>query len=92
MHFCNVDQLIINFFICIIMKFMDCISQVIDATIGSVKGKMHPLAILASELRQIAEKDLSIFSPVLGRWYPECAMVTAKMLHQLYGERLVWLC
>lgn len=62
--------------------------RVIDATIGSVKCKMHPLAILASELRQIAEKDLSLFNPVLRRWYPDCAMVTAKMLHQLYGERL----
>lgn len=70
-------------------KFMPYMSQVIDATIGSVKGKMHPLAILASELRQIAEKDLSLFNPVLRRWYHDCAMVTAKMLHQLYGERLV---
>ncbi|KAL1547598.1 protein unc-13 isoform X2 [Salvia divinorum] len=62
--------------------------RAIDFAIGSMNGKMHPLAILASELKQIAEKDLSIFSPVLRRWYPECAMVSAKMLHQLYGERL----
>ncbi|KAH6758083.1 hypothetical protein C2S52_023025 [Perilla frutescens var. hirtella] len=62
--------------------------RVIDVTFGSINGKMHPLAILASELRQIAEKDLSIFNPVLRRWYPECAMVSAIMLHQLYGERL----
>ncbi|KAI3468779.1 hypothetical protein Pfo_025442 [Paulownia fortunei] len=57
-------------------------------TNGSIKDKMHPLVILASELRLIAEKDLSMFSPVLRRWYPECAMVSAKTLHQFYGERL----
>ncbi|XP_011081012.1 uncharacterized protein LOC105164132 isoform X1 [Sesamum indicum] len=57
-------------------------------TIGSAKDKMHPLAILASELRLIAEKDLSLFAPVLRRWYPRCAIVSAKTLHQFYGERL----
>ncbi|KAL3647194.1 hypothetical protein CASFOL_008162 [Castilleja foliolosa] len=55
---------------------------------GSVKDKIHPLAILARELRLISEKDFSVFSPVLRRWYPECAMVSAKILHQFYGERL----
>ncbi|XP_047945156.1 protein unc-13 homolog isoform X1 [Salvia hispanica] len=62
--------------------------RAIDFATGSMNGKMHPLAILASELKQIAEKDLSIFSPILRRWYPGCAMISAKMLHQLYGERL----
>ncbi|KAL6556752.1 hypothetical protein OROHE_006628 [Orobanche hederae] len=58
-------------------------------TNGSVKDKTHPLAILASELRLIAEMDLSVFSPVLRRWYPECSRVSAKILHQFYGERLI---
>ncbi|KAG6428684.1 hypothetical protein SASPL_112937 [Salvia splendens] len=62
--------------------------RAIDFATGSMNGKRHPLAILASELKQIAEKDLSIFSPILRRWYPECAMISAKMLHQLYGETL----
>ncbi|KAL3818096.1 hypothetical protein ACJIZ3_004001 [Penstemon smallii] len=63
--------------------------RVIDlTTAGSIKNKNHPLAILASELRLIADKDLSVFSPVLRRWYPDCAMISAKTLHQFYGERL----
>ncbi|KAL8543750.1 hypothetical protein ACS0TY_004350 [Phlomoides rotata] len=57
-------------------------------TIGSTEDRMHPLAILASELKFIAEKDLSVYSPVLRRWYPDCAMVSAKKLHQFYGARL----
>lgn len=76
--------------IIIMTKFMPKF-QAIDFATGSMNGKMHPLAILASELKQIAEKDLSIFSPILRRWYPGCAMISAKMLHQLYGERLVCL-
>ncbi|KAL6556364.1 hypothetical protein OROGR_005652 [Orobanche gracilis] len=65
-------------------------SQVTGLTTnGSVKDKTHPLAILASELRLIAETDLSVFSPVLRRWYPECSRVSAKILHQFYGERLI---
>ncbi|KAL9177741.1 hypothetical protein ABFS82_01G078500 [Erythranthe guttata] len=58
------------------------------ATNGSMKIKTHPLATLASELKLIAEKDISIFSPVLHRWYPQCAMVSARTLHQFYGEIL----
>ncbi|KAL2544069.1 hypothetical protein Fot_13302 [Forsythia ovata] len=58
------------------------------SSVGSIKDKIHPLATLASELRLIAEKDLSIFFPVLCQWYPECAMVSAKRLHQFYGEKL----
>ncbi|KAG8374878.1 hypothetical protein BUALT_Bualt10G0041300 [Buddleja alternifolia] len=58
------------------------------ATIGPIQGTMHPLTILASELRLIAEKDLSEFSPVLRHWYPGCAMVSAKKFHQFYGKQL----
>lgn len=65
-------------------------SQVTGLTAnGSIKDKTHPLAILASELRMIADKDLSVFSPILCRWYPECAMVSARTLHHFYGEILV---
>lgn len=55
---------------------------------GSTKNMIHPLSTLASELRLIAEKALSIFFPVLCQWYPECTMVSAKRLHQFYGEKL----
>ncbi|GER43304.1 hypothetical protein STAS_20150 [Striga asiatica] len=58
------------------------------STKGSGKDKIHPLAVLASELRLVAEKDLSVFSPILRRWNPDCTMVSAKILHQFYGERL----
>ncbi|XP_073136594.1 protein unc-13 homolog isoform X2 [Henckelia pumila] len=53
-----------------------------------IKDTIHPLVTLANELNLIVEEDLSIFSPVLSQWYHECAMISAKKLHQFYGERL----
>lgn len=51
--------------------------------------RSNALAVLAKDVRVIAEKELNVYSPVLYHWYPESAMVAAKLLHQLYGERLV---
>ncbi|XP_057510564.1 protein unc-13 homolog isoform X2 [Actinidia eriantha] len=50
--------------------------------------RTHPLALIANELRLIAERELNIFFPVLRQWYPEAGMVSALLLHQFYGERL----
>lgn len=48
----------------------------------------HPLALLANELRLIAQKEFSVFFPVLHHWCPESGMIAAMRLHQIYGERL----
>lgn len=70
---------------------MDLWSQVTCSPSSQyIKDTIHPLVTLANELNLIAEEDLSIFSPVLSQWYPECAMISAKKLHHFYGERLVW--
>ncbi|KAL6986195.1 hypothetical protein U1Q18_019563 [Sarracenia purpurea var. burkii] len=50
--------------------------------------RTHPLALLANELRLIAERELNTFFPVRRQWYPEAGMVSAIVLHQIYGERL----
>ncbi|PWA69505.1 hypothetical protein CTI12_AA296270 [Artemisia annua] len=56
--------------------------------ISKMEGK-HPLALLASELRKIAERELSVFSPVLCQWRPDAGIFASVHLHQYYGERLV---
>lgn len=53
-----------------------------------MEGK-HPLALLASEVRVIAEREHSVFSLVLSHWCPDAAMVASVHLHQYYGKRLV---
>ncbi|KAI5655545.1 hypothetical protein M9H77_32732 [Catharanthus roseus] len=48
----------------------------------------HPLAVIATKLRKIAEKEFSVYSPVLREWFPEAGVVASIRLHQFYGERL----
>ncbi|GJV03152.1 protein unc-13 homolog isoform X3 [Tanacetum coccineum] len=55
--------------------------------ISKMEGK-HPLALLARELRLIAERELSVFSPVLCQWCPDAGIFASVHLHQYYGERL----
>ncbi|XP_077248543.1 DNA topoisomerase 4 subunit B (DUF810) isoform X2 [Tasmannia lanceolata] len=54
----------------------------------SKSNKRHPLAILADELKLIAERESTIFSPVLRRWCPESGMLSTMLLHRLYWKRL----
>ncbi|XP_016460654.2 protein unc-13 homolog isoform X1 [Nicotiana tabacum] len=55
---------------------------------GSKVDKKHPLALLASELKSIAEKQLTVYHPVLRHWCAEAGVVSALKLHRFYGERL----
>ncbi|XP_048501094.1 protein unc-13 homolog isoform X2 [Beta vulgaris subsp. vulgaris] len=49
---------------------------------------MHPLALLANAVKLIAERELTVFCPVLHLWCPEAGMISATLLHQLFWERL----
>ncbi|KAL3331289.1 hypothetical protein AABB24_034886 [Solanum stoloniferum] len=55
---------------------------------GSKVDKKHPLALLASELKSIAERQLTVYHPVLRHWCAEAGVVSASILHRFYGERL----
>ncbi|KMT12138.1 hypothetical protein BVRB_5g100900 [Beta vulgaris subsp. vulgaris] len=54
---------------------------------SNIEG-MHPLALLASAVKLIAERELTVFCPVLHLWCPEAGMISATLLHQLFWERL----
>ncbi|KAJ0962092.1 hypothetical protein J5N97_029920 [Dioscorea zingiberensis] len=56
-----------------------------------IKSKMeqkHPLAVLANELKRIAEKEGSVFIPILSSHFPQLGMHSSQLLHQLYGDQL----
>lgn len=55
---------------------------------GSKVDKKHPLALLASELKSIAERQLTVYHPVLRQWCAEAGVVSASKFHSFYGERL----
>ncbi|CAD6259949.1 unnamed protein product [Miscanthus lutarioriparius] len=48
----------------------------------------HPLTILANELKAVAEKECTDFSPILHKYYPEAQRVALIFLHMLYGKQL----
>ena len=51
--------------------------------------KDHSLVMLANKFKAVAEKEYTLFSPVLCQQYPEAGIVAAVLLHQLYGKHLV---
>ncbi|XP_019449319.1 PREDICTED: uncharacterized protein LOC109352014 isoform X2 [Lupinus angustifolius] len=48
----------------------------------------HPLALLAEELKKLLKKDLATFMPVLSQRHSQAAVVSASLVHKLYGSRL----
>ncbi|KAF5800738.1 hypothetical protein HanXRQr2_Chr06g0240081 [Helianthus annuus] len=55
--------------------------------ISKMEGK-HPLALLATEVRVVAEREMSVFTPVLFQWCPDAGVVASVHLHQYYGKKL----
>uniref|UniRef100_A0A2P2M0R4 Uncharacterized protein MANES_01G065400 n=1 Tax=Rhizophora mucronata TaxID=61149 RepID=A0A2P2M0R4_RHIMU len=50
--------------------------------------RTHPLALLANELKLIAEREFKVFYPVLRECFPESMRISVFLLHQFYGEKL----
>ncbi|KAG4206553.1 hypothetical protein ERO13_A03G018300v2 [Gossypium hirsutum] len=77
-------------------KIKRYVERSVEAAIGRVaitvlesKERTHPLALLANQLRLIADRELKIFFPVLRQWSPESMMISVQKLHQFFGERLI---
>ncbi|XP_022742011.1 uncharacterized protein LOC111293550 isoform X3 [Durio zibethinus] len=49
----------------------------------------HPLALLAEEVKKLLKKDSTIFMPILCQRHPHAAIVSASLLHKLYGNKLI---
>ncbi|KAK4835776.1 hypothetical protein QYF36_014424 [Acer negundo] len=48
----------------------------------------HPLALLAEETKKLLRKDSTMFMPVLSKRHPQATIVSASLLHRLYGNKL----
>ncbi|CAI9292987.1 unnamed protein product [Lactuca saligna] len=48
----------------------------------------HPLALLGEETRKLLKKDATVFMPILSQWHPQAVVVSASLLHKLYGSKL----
>ncbi|GMH05086.1 hypothetical protein Nepgr_006926 [Nepenthes gracilis] len=60
--------------------------QAIDATSDTVHE--HPLTLLAEETKKLLKKDTTVFIPILSQWNPQATVVSASLLHKLYGIKL----
>ncbi|OEL28210.1 hypothetical protein BAE44_0010769, partial [Dichanthelium oligosanthes] len=60
----------------------------ISSDVRSETEFRHPLTILANELKLVAEKECTAFSPILHKYYPEAQRVALIFLHMLYGKQL----
>ena len=49
----------------------------------------HPLALLAEELKKLLKKDSGTFMPIFSLRHPQATVVSASLVHKLYGNRLV---
>ncbi|KAL5570574.1 hypothetical protein UlMin_027149 [Ulmus minor] len=48
----------------------------------------HPLTLLAEECKKFLKKDSTIFMPILSQRHPQATVVSASLLHRLYGNKL----
>ncbi|XP_028770040.1 protein unc-13 homolog [Neltuma alba] len=48
----------------------------------------HPLALLAEELKKLLKKDSGTFMPILSQRHPQATIVSATLVHKLYGNKL----
>ncbi|KAK3132926.1 hypothetical protein QOZ80_6AG0529650 [Eleusine coracana subsp. coracana] len=48
----------------------------------------HVLASLAEETKKLLKKETTIFIPILSKWHPQAAVISASLVHKLYGNKL----
>ncbi|CAI0474128.1 unnamed protein product [Linum tenue] len=48
----------------------------------------HSLALLAEETKKLLKKESSLFSPILSQRHPQSIVISASLLHRLYGIKL----
>lgn len=63
--------------------------QILQTIDRSDTNHEHPLALLAEETKKLLKKDSTMFMPILSQRHPQATVVSASILHRLYGSKLV---
>lgn len=66
-----------------ILQALHEVETVADAT------NEHPLALLAEQSKKLLQKEATMFMPILSQRHPQAIVVSASLLHRLYGNKLV---
>ncbi|KAK6933996.1 hypothetical protein RJ641_036890 [Dillenia turbinata] len=48
----------------------------------------HPLGLLAEDTKKLLRRDATIFMPIFSKRHPQAVVVSASLLHKLYGNKL----
>ncbi|OAY53359.1 protein unc-13 homolog [Manihot esculenta] len=48
----------------------------------------HSLALLAEETKKLLKKESTVFTPILSQRHPQAIIMSASLLHRLYGIKL----
>ncbi|GMY22793.1 protein unc-13 homolog isoform X1 [Fagus crenata] len=48
----------------------------------------HPLTLLAEETKKLLKKESTMFMPIFSQRHPQAAVVSASLVHKLYGNKL----
>ncbi|KAM7476875.1 hypothetical protein LguiB_024118 [Lonicera macranthoides] len=59
-----------------------------DVETASNATDEHPLALLAEQTKNLLKKETANFSPILSQRHPQAIVVSASLLHKLYGIKL----
>ncbi|KAK3009514.1 hypothetical protein RJ639_014099 [Escallonia herrerae] len=59
-----------------------------DIETMSIATDEHPLALLAEQAIKLLKKDTTVFVPILSQRHPQASIVSASLLHKLYGIKL----
>ncbi|KAL4203380.1 hypothetical protein AMTRI_Chr01g103720 [Amborella trichopoda] len=62
------------------------IVESVDAKADSERE--HRLTSLAEEVRKLLKRESTIYSPILARWNSQAVVISAALVHQLYGKQL----
>lgn len=63
--------------------------QILHSVERSGTTHEHPLALLAEETKKHLKKDAHTFMPILSQRHPQATVVSASLIHKLYGNKLV---
>lgn len=63
--------------------------QVLHSVEKSETNHEHSLALLAEETKKLLKRDSSLFIPILSQRDAQATIVSASLLHKLYGYKLV---
>ncbi|XP_022945388.1 uncharacterized protein LOC111449639 isoform X1 [Cucurbita moschata] len=72
----------------ILSSLKNAFSRVLHSVEKSDRNHEHPLALLAEETKKLLKRDSSLFIPILSQRDAQASIVSASLLHKLYGHRL----